>query len=52
MNVYDPKGSPMHASRADTPNVEPDLHLVTLPDAAKYLAVSRGALYVLHWLCW
>ncbi len=37
----------MHASRADTPNVEPDLHLVTLPDAAKYLSVSRGALYVL-----
>ena len=26
---------------------EPDLHLVTLPDAAKYLAVSRGALYAL-----
>jgi excisionase family DNA binding protein len=37
----------MHARRADTPDVVPDLHLVTIPDAAKYLAISRGALYVL-----
>ena len=35
----------MHTGGTDTGDMERDLHLVTLPDAAKYLAVSRVALY-------
>ncbi|MGD9794044.1 MAG: helix-turn-helix domain-containing protein [Acidimicrobiia bacterium] len=37
----------MHANEPSALVVEPDLRLVTLPDAAEYLAVSRGALYCL-----
>ena len=47
VNAYDQKGNALHTNGTATLDKEADLHLVTLPDAAKYLAVSRGALYAL-----
>ena len=37
----------MNHPATDLIDNDPELRLVTLPDAAKYLAVSRGALYTL-----
>ena len=37
----------MDTNGASTPGVETDLHLVTVAEAAQFLAVSRGALYAL-----
>jgi excisionase family DNA binding protein len=46
-DVPDPEENSMNSHKPSTFVNEPDLHLVTLHDAAKYLAVSRGALYAL-----
>ena len=35
----------MHATGADLADLDDDLRLVTLPDAARFLSVSRGSLY-------
>ncbi len=35
----------MHATGTDLANRDDDLRLVTLPDAARFLSVSRGSLY-------
>lgn len=37
----------MDTDGTSTPVVETDLHLVTIAEAAQFLAVSRGALYAL-----
>ena len=37
----------MEVSELSTSESDGDLRLVTIPDAAAYLAVSRGALYTL-----
>ena len=34
-----------HATGADLADLDDDLRLVTLPDAARFLSVSRGSLY-------
>ena len=35
----------MHATGTDLADLDDDLRLVTLPDAARFLSVSRGSLY-------
>ena len=35
----------MHATGTDFADLDDDLRLVTLPDAARFLSVSRGSLY-------
>ena len=35
----------MHAAGTDFADLDDDLRLVTLPEAARFLSVSRGALY-------
>ena len=35
----------MHATGIDVADLDDDLRLVTLPDAARFLSVSRGSLY-------
>ena len=35
----------MHATGTDFADLDDDIRLVTLPDAARFLAVSRGSLY-------
>lgn len=35
----------MHAAGTDFADLDDDFRLVTLPDAARFLAVSRGSLY-------
>jgi len=35
----------MHATGTDFVDLDDDLRLVTLPDAARFLSVSRGSLY-------
>ena len=45
--VYDREECAVNSNEPSTLAIEPDLRLVTLPEAAKYLAVSRGALYTL-----
>ena len=35
----------MHVAGTDFPDLDDDLRLVTLPDAARFLSVSRGSLY-------
>ena len=35
----------MHATGTDFANLDDDLRLVTLPEAARFLSVSRGSLY-------
>ena len=42
---HDQKEHPMHATGTDFPDLDDDLRLVTLPDAARFLSVSRGSLY-------
>jgi hypothetical protein len=42
---HDQKGHPMHATETDFATLDDDLRLVTLPDAARFLSVSRGSLY-------
>jgi excisionase family DNA binding protein len=37
----------MDTNGASPPGIETDLHLVTVAEAANFLAVSRGALYAL-----
>jgi excisionase family DNA binding protein len=42
---HDQKEQPMHATGTDFADLDDDLRLITLPDAARFLAVSRGSLY-------
>ena len=35
----------MHATGTEFADLDDDLRLVTLPDAARFLSVSRGSLY-------
>ncbi len=42
---HDQKEHPMHATGTDFADLDDDLRLVTLPDAARFLSVSRGSLY-------
>jgi excisionase family DNA binding protein len=42
---HDHKEHPMHATGTDFAHLDDDLRLVTLPDAAQFLSVSRGSLY-------
>ena len=35
----------MHATGTEFADLDDDLQLVTLPDAARFLSVSRGSLY-------
>ena len=42
---HDQKERPMHATGTDFAGLDDDLRLVTLPDAARFLSVSRGSLY-------
>ena len=42
---HDLKERPMHATGTDYADLDDDLRLVTLPDAARFLSVSRGSLY-------
>ena len=42
---HDQKEHPMHATGTDYADLDDDLRLVTLPDAARFLSVSRGSLY-------
>ena len=35
----------MHAAGTDVADLDDDLRLVTLPEAARFLSVSRGSLY-------
>ena len=42
---HDQKEHHMHATGTDSVDLEDDLRLVTLPDAARFLSVSRGSLY-------
>ena len=42
---HDQKEHPMHAAGTDFSDLDDDLRLVTLPDAARFLSVSRGSLY-------
>ena len=42
---HDQKEGPMHATGTDFADLDDDFRLVTLPDAARFLSVSRGSLY-------
>ena len=42
---HDHKERPMHATRTEFADLDDDLRLVTLPEAARFLSVSRGSLY-------
>ena len=42
---HDHKERPMHATGTDFADLDDDLRLVTLPEAARFLSVSRGSLY-------
>ena len=42
---HDQKEHPMHATGDDYADLDDDLRLVPLPDAARFLSVSRGSLY-------
>ena len=42
---HDQKEHTMHATGTDLADLDDDLRLVTLPDAARFLSVSRGSLY-------
>ena len=42
---HDQKEHPMHDTGTDLADLDDDLRLVTLPDAARFLSVSRGSLY-------
>ena len=41
----DHKEHAMHFAGTDIPGLDDDLRLVTLPDATRFLSVSRGSLY-------
>lgn len=45
VNELDRTEQPMHATAQDASDVDDDLRLVTLPEAARFLCVSRGTLY-------
>ena len=45
VNELDRTEQPMHATAQDLTDVDDDLRLVTLPEAARFLCVSRGTLY-------
>jgi excisionase family DNA binding protein len=42
---HDQKERTMHATGTEFADLDDDLRLVTLPDAARFLSVSRGSLY-------
>ena len=42
---HDQKERPMHATGTEFADLDDDLRLVTLPEAARFLSVSRGSLY-------
>ena len=42
---HDQKERLMHATGTDYADLDDDLRLLTLPDAARFLSVSRGSLY-------
>ena len=42
---HDQKEHPLHATGTDFADLDNELRLVTLPDAARFLSVSRGSLY-------
>jgi excisionase family DNA binding protein len=45
VNELDRTEHPMHATAQDLTDLDDDLRLVTLPEAARFLCVSRGTLY-------
>ena len=45
LNELDRTEHPMHATAQDLTDLDDDLRLVTLPEAARFLCVSRGTLY-------
>ena len=45
VNELDRTEQPMHATAQDLTDLDDDLRLVTLPEAARFLCVSRGTLY-------
>jgi excisionase family DNA binding protein len=45
VNEVDRTEQPMHATAQDVSDLDDDLRLVTLPEAARFLSVSRGSLY-------
>ena len=45
VNELDRMEHPMHAAAQDLTDLDDDLRLVTLPEAARFLSVSRGSLY-------
>jgi excisionase family DNA binding protein len=45
MYSHDQNENPMHATGIDFTNRDDDLQLLTLPEAARFLSVSRGSLY-------
>ena len=42
---HDQKERTMHATGTEFADVDDDLRLITLPEAARFLSVSRGSLY-------
>jgi len=42
---HDQKERTMHAAGTEFADLDDDLRLVTLPEAARFLSVSRGSLY-------
>jgi excisionase family DNA binding protein len=42
---HDQKERPMHATGTDIADLDDDLRLITLPEAARFLSISRGSLY-------
>ena len=45
VNELDRTEHPMHVTAQDLTDLDDDLRLVTLPEAARFLCVSRGTLY-------